>query len=141
MIWRVRGHIRRHDILGNVAVSRREIPSIFSDNALDCGDMSQLLDLAAAHPGISVPTGRLRQRDLHDAVGAHIGKRIDQDGIDHAEDRAGGADPERQREYRGQSEAWPSAEFTPRVAEVRHQRVHSALDGESVEGVGSVGLL
>ena len=98
MIWRVRSDVRRGNIFGNIAIGRREVPPILCDNAFDSPGLSKLLDLGATHACPAEASGGIHERDLHDPLGAHIRKGIEEDAIDHAEHRARGADAERQRE-------------------------------------------
>src|SRR5678816_2165233 len=46
-----------------------------------------------------------RLADADDAIGLAVGERLDQHAVDGGEDRGVGADAERKREHRGQSEA------------------------------------
>ena len=139
MIRRVRRYVRRDDVLGDIAVGGRQVPAILCDDALDRPCLSKLLDLGAAEPWIPESAGVVPERQLHHAIGADVGKGIDQDAIDDAEDRAGGADPERQREDGRQGKPGPAAQFTRRVAAIADQCGHvMGLDGTGARRVGEV---
>ena len=56
--------------------------------------------------------------DVRDAVDVSVGRRIEQDVLNHAEDRGGAADAERQREHRDDREAGPCDEPAQAVADV-----------------------
>ena len=58
------------------------------------------------------------EEDAHEAVGIRIGKRPQQHAVDDAEDRAIGADAERQRQHHHYCEAGILAQHAPRVAQV-----------------------
>ena len=110
-----------------------------ADDALDRPCLSKLIHLRAGHAWIPEAAGVVPERELHHPIGADVGKGIDQDAIDDAEDRAGGADPERQREDGGQGKPGPPAQFTRRVATIADQGGHvMGLDGTGARRVGEV---
>src|SRR5439155_1672768 len=76
MIRSVWSNVRRHDILGKVAVGGGEIPAVLRDHALDGRNLAKPLDLQAGHPGITVVPSLVLARDLHYALGSDIRKRI-----------------------------------------------------------------
>jgi hypothetical protein len=55
---------------------------------------------------------------VHDAVGAGVGKRVQQDGVDEREHRRGGADAEREGEHGDGGEARVAAQGAEAVADV-----------------------
>jgi hypothetical protein len=127
MVRRIRRDVRCDDIFGDVAIGRREVPSIFADDTLDRTSLSKLLELGAGHPGVAKAAGSVSEGDLHHSVGADIGERIDQDAVDDAEDRAGRANAQRQREDRRQRESRTTAQFARRIPEIADDRVHYRL--------------
>jgi hypothetical protein len=60
-------------------------------------------------------------------IGACVGKRIDQDAVDDAEDGARRADAEGQREDGGEREARAAAEFTRGIAKIGDDGAHVRL--------------
>ena len=58
VVRRVRRDVRRDDIFGDVAVRRREVPSVFADDALDGPRLPKLLELGAGHARIPEAAGR-----------------------------------------------------------------------------------
>ena len=118
MIRSVWSNVRCNDILGEIAVGGGEVPPILSDHAFDHRNLAKPLDLRSGQSGIPVVAGLVLERDLHHTFRADIGKGIDQHCINNAENRAGGAHAERQREDRGQGEPRPPQKFAPRVAQI-----------------------
>ena len=108
-----------------------------ADDALDGPCLSKLLQLGTAHARVPEAAGGVPEGDLHHAIGAHVGEGIDQDAVDDAEDRARGADPEGQREDRGEREARAAAQFPRRIAKIGDERAHiTGLDGYRGARVG-----
>src|SRR5881296_206766 len=118
MIRSVWSNVACNDILWEVAVGGGEVPPILSDHAFDYSNLAKTLDLRSGQPGIPVVAGPVLEGDLHHALRAHIGKRIDQHCINNTENRAGGAYAERQREDRGQGETRPTQKFPRSVAQI-----------------------
>src|SRR5258708_6868256 len=100
MIGSVGGNIRRWNIFGKIAVCRGKVPAILSHDAFDGLGLTNLLKLCAAHSGIAVLAGLILEAEPHHAVRASVGKRVNEDGVDYAENRAGCPNSERQRHYR-----------------------------------------
>src|SRR5690349_11572895 len=61
---------------------------------------------------------------VHDAVGACVGKRVQQDGVDEGEHCRGGADAEREREHGDGGEARVAEEGAKAVAQILPECVH-----------------
>ena len=118
MVGCVGGDIRCRDVFGQIAICGGEVPSVFRDDAFDGPSLSKLFQLGAADSRIPETAGAVLERELHHALGAHIGKRVDQDAIDHAEYRGRGADAECQREDRSERKPGATLQFARGVAQV-----------------------
>ena len=114
--------VRCDDVLGDIAVGRRQVPAVFGHDALDRSRLSQLIQLRAAQARVAEAAGAVLQGELHHPIGADVRKRIDQDAVDDAEHRARGANPEREREDGGQRESWTTAQLARRIAEIGDDR-------------------
>ena len=79
------------------------------------------VELFGVHPRIAVLAGLVHEGDLHHAVGAGVGKWVDEDGVDDAEDGAGGADAEGEGEDRGKGESRTPPQFAGGVAQIGRQ--------------------
>jgi hypothetical protein len=110
---------------------------------LDRGSQAQLIDLCLAEdkPAILVRMLPVDQDCVHDAVGAGVGKRVQQDGVDEREHRRGGADAEREGEHGDGGEPRVAAEGAKAVADVSRQLIDEAeADGTAVVFVLRGGL-
>ena len=137
MIRCVGRDVGRGDVLGDIAISGRQVPSVFADDALDGSGLSKLVQLRARHARISETAGIVSEGELHHSIGAHVGEGIDQDAVHDAEHSAGGADAEGEGEDGGEREAWAAAQFPRRVSKVGDDRTHIiAFDEYRTVGVG-----
>ena len=67
----------------------------------------------------------------HELVRVRVRQRLDQHGVDDAEDRSGCADPEREREHGGKRECRPPRQATQRVAQIATERIGKGADRHS----------
>ena len=96
--------------------------AITSEKAGSSASGSHLVERVAV-PAAAVEPANLRGPDL---TRPRVGIRRDQHAVDHAEDRRGRADAERQRQQRDQHERRAAPERSHRVAEILSQRVEPA---------------
>ncbi len=106
------------DVFGKVAVGGGEVPVVHRDDAIDGFGLSKLLDLRAVEAGVADVAGLIEKAELDHSVGAGVGEWVDQDGVNHAEDGACGADAESEGEDGGQDKAGALAEFAGGILEV-----------------------
>src|SRR6266851_2114416 len=127
VIGRIRGNVHGLNIFGEIAIGGGEIPPVHGGDVFERLGLAKLINLRAVQARILVTAGFIHQPNLHNALGAGVREWIDQDGVDDAEDGAGSANPERQREDCGQREAGALAEFAEGVAEIGEQGLHEHL--------------
>src|SRR5207245_2527542 len=95
--------------------------------------LAELIDLRAGEADVvAVAATLVHKPNLHNAVGAWVRERVNQDGVDDAEDGAGGADSQSQGEHCGQREARTLPQFAGGVAQIRGQRLHRHLAWQPV---------
>ncbi len=80
--------------------------------------LANLVELGAAQTDETLIAGFVEEPRLGHAVGAWIGERIDQDGVDDAKDSTCGAYAEGEGEDGGQDEAGALAKFAGGILEV-----------------------
>ena len=129
MVGRVGGKVDGLNVFGEVTVGGGQIPKIHAEDAFEGFGLAKLGHLGAGETGEAVVAGCVDQAKLHDAIGAGVGERIDEDGVDDAEDGASGSNAEGEGEDGGQREAGALAEFASGVAQVGRQRLHGHLAG------------
>jgi hypothetical protein len=79
--------------------------------------------------------------EIHDAVGAGVRKRVQQNGVDEREYRRGSADAEREGEHGDGGEARVAAQSAEAVADVSTELIEEAeADGITIDFVLSAGL-
>ena len=76
--------------------------------------------------------------DPHELVGVRIRQRLDQHGVDDAEDRRGRADAERQREDRSDGEGWLLPQHARGIPQV-HPDIAEHVAGRQLPGVMGTG--
>ena len=134
----VRRHVRRDDVLGDIAISGRQVPSVLRYGALDSPRQSQLLQLRTGQSRIPETASTVTEGELHHPIGAHVGEGIDQDAVDDAEHGARGAYPQGQREDRRERKPWTAAHFPRRITEIGDDGAHNmGLDENGGAEVGS----
>src|SRR5580700_2994060 len=111
MVGRFRGNGDALDVLGEVAVGGGEVPPGDADDAVDRANLPKLIQLLTAQNYVVVVAGFVLQAEFDNAAGGGIRVWIDEHGIDDAENGAGGANTDREREDGGEREVWAPAEF------------------------------
>src|SRR5260370_36329761 len=115
MIGRVRGNVHGLNIFGDVAIGGGEIPPVHGGDVFERLGLAKLINLRAVQARVPVTAGFIHQPNLHDALGPGVGEGVDENGVNDAEDGAGGADAESEGEDGGQGEAGALAEFAAGV--------------------------
>jgi hypothetical protein len=111
MIERVRGNSDALDILGEIAVGGGEIPPVDGHDAVDRSRLVELLKLLAVQDYVVIVAGFVLQAKFDHAVGAGVRVRVEENGVNEAEDGAGGANADGQGEDGGEREVWAPSEF------------------------------
>ena len=109
---------RSGDIFGELAVRGGEVPLIHGDDIFQHFCLSELEDLSAIETAPALFAGFVDGAEGHYAVSVAVGEGVDEDGVDDAEDGAGGSDTEGKGENGGEGEAGAFAEFAEGVFEV-----------------------
>src|SRR5216683_7907665 len=127
VIGRIRGNVHGLNIFGEIAIGGGEIPPVHGGDIFERLGLAKLINLRAVQARVPVTAGFIHQPNLHNALGPGVRKWIDEDGVDDAEDGAGGAYAESEGEDGGQREAGALAEFAEGVAEIGEQGLHEHL--------------
>src|ERR1700735_1510642 len=99
------------------------------------------LCLAKAKPLKHVRMLREDKVGVHDAVGAGVGKRVQQNGVDEGEHRGGSADAEREGEHGDGGEARVAEEGAKAVTNISAELIEEAeADGVTIDFVLGAGL-
>jgi hypothetical protein len=114
-------------IFGQVVPGQSQRPVIHRHQAVDCRRLPQLLDLRAAQADPSTVAGVVPDPQPHDAVSLREGKRMDQRGVDHAEDRRRRSNPKRKRDHSRQAESRAVHQLPQRIAEILKHTLHRSL--------------
>jgi hypothetical protein len=114
------------NVFRKVAVGRGGILVLESDDTLERFKPAHLGNFGTAETHRGIVPFRIAKIDDREAICVAVGVRIDEDGVDDAEDGGGGADAECEGEDGGDGEGGAFAKFAERVAEVGGD-VHASL--------------
>ena len=124
VVGSARGNVDGLNVFRKVAVRGGEIPKIHANDAFEGFDLAKPIHLRATQACKPVIAGFVHQAKLHDAIGAGVRERVNQDRVDDAEDGACSSDPESERKDGGQRETRPLTQFAGRIAQIGRQGLH-----------------
>src|SRR5207248_11553049 len=108
-----------------VLVQQREVVLLHAGGAHDRrGRAVQARDLAVREQAGGDAAVGQRRTDVVEILGLRVGQRLEQDRVQRAENRRGGADPERQRGDGGQRKRRGAAVTPEGEPQVLEQRIH-----------------
>src|SRR5690606_2602488 len=107
------------DLLGVAVLGQRMVPTTEPGDSLERAaflpDVDQIGEadgeLRLRRPPVAAP-------DEEGSARVRVGKRADQNAVHDTEDCSGGADTERESEYRRSGEPWSTAETAQRVSDI-----------------------
>jgi len=112
------------NVLREVAVSGGQIPKIHANDAFEGFGLAKPTHLRATQAREPVIAGFVHQAKLHDAIGAWVRERVNQDCIDDAENGACGSDPESEGKDSSEGEARPLTQFAGCIPQIGPQGLH-----------------
>jgi hypothetical protein len=118
MIRRIGVNVHGLHVFREIAVRSGQVPPIHQRDVFDRFHLAKLVCLLGVRASKTVRAGFVHEPQLHDAVGARVGKGIDEHRVNDAKDGARRSNAERQREHCCQGEAWAFAKLAGGIAQV-----------------------